>query len=104
MNPIFKAFCRVYQFAFYAAIPLLPYRNPEVLHSTEELIPVLKERGIQSLLLVTDGQLRRSGVTKQLETLLEQNQIRCAVYDGTNPNPTVKNVEAARGLYLERGC
>ena len=104
MNPIFKAFCRVYQFAFYAAIPLLPYRNPEVLHSTEELIPVLKERGIQSLLLVTDGQLRRSGVTKQLETLLEQNQIRCAVYDGTNPNPTVKNVEAARELYLERGC
>lgn len=29
MNPAKRIFCRAYQFAFHAALPLLPYREPE---------------------------------------------------------------------------
>lgn len=30
MNPAKRIFCRAYQFAFHAALPLLPYREPEL--------------------------------------------------------------------------
>lgn len=29
MNPLKKVYCRVFQFAFHAALPILPYREPE---------------------------------------------------------------------------
>ena len=33
MNPFFKVYCRIYQAAFHAALPVLPYREPEIFHS-----------------------------------------------------------------------
>ena len=37
MNILKKAYCRIYQAAFRVAIPLLPYREPQILHSCREL-------------------------------------------------------------------
>ena len=31
MNPIKKIYCRTYQQAFHMALPVLPYRKPEIL-------------------------------------------------------------------------
>ena len=104
MNPIQKVFCRVYQLVLRAALPLLPYREPELYDGVEELRPALDARGVRSVLLVTDAQLRRAGVTARLEQLLDQWGVACAVYDRTCPNPTVRNVEEARTMYVERGC
>ncbi len=104
MNPFKKAFCRVYQLAFYAAMPFLPYREPEIYRSVDDLIPLMKKLGVTSLLLVTDKGLRGAGLTTPLEALLKQSGISCAVYDGTRPNPTTENVEDAVRMYRERGC
>ena len=86
------------------AMPILPYREPEKFHTIYDLLPLLKEKHITSVLLVTDKQLRAAGVTKHLEQMLEKQRIRCAVYDNTRPNPTVYNVEEARKLYLQEKC
>jgi len=56
------------------------------------------------VLLVTDGMLRKQGITRQFEELLAKMKIRCAVYDKTRPNPTIDNVEEALRLYREREC
>lgn len=104
MNPIKKIYCRVFQSAFHAALPFLPYRNPEVFHSIEALPPLLKKLKIKSVLLVTDQQLRKNGITAPLEDLLGNEGIKCVVYYDTNPNPTVKNVESARELYVKENC
>ena len=85
-------------------MPILPYREPEKFHTIYDLLPLLKEKHITSVLLVTDKQLRAAGVTKHLEQMLEKQRIRCAVYDNTRPNPTVYNVEEARKLYLQEKC
>lgn len=37
MNVFKAAFCRVYQFGFRAAMPILPYREPEPLASVERI-------------------------------------------------------------------
>lgn len=64
----------------------------------------MKEKRISSVLLVTDPGLRKGGSTATLEALLAEQGVSCAVYDQTNANPTVKNVEAARAVYLEHRC
>ncbi|MBQ9994793.1 MAG: iron-containing alcohol dehydrogenase [Clostridia bacterium] len=104
MNVLKKIYCRVFQLAFRAAMPILPYRTPHILGSVSEISGELKKADIDSLLLVTDEFLYTSGSTKALETSLSENGIKCAVYSGTRPNPTVKNVEAAREIYVNQNC
>lgn len=99
-----RIYCRIYQTAFRAAIPLLPYRKPEIINGFPKLIPTLKEKNIACILLVTDTGIRKAGLTQTLEELLAVSGIRCVIYDKTTANPTVPNVEEARALYLAEGC
>ena len=104
MNPLKKIYCRCFQFAFRLAIPLMPYRKPQIFSTFSECVTELKSLGVTSLLLVTDSFLRKSGVTAGLETLLQEAGIACHVYDGTKPNPTVQNVEEATAMYRANSC
>ena len=104
MNPFVKFGCRLVQLCFRIAHPILPYREPEIYRSTADVVTVLQKNKIDAVLLVTDRGLRSAGVTAPLEEQLRAAHIRCAVYDQTNANPTVANVEAARRLYLRTDC
>lgn len=104
MNFFYKAFCRVYQGVFRLALPLLPYREPQCYDCVDELEGLMQRLQPQAVLLVTDKMLRQNGLTKDIEALLQKMRIRCVIYDGTQPNPTVANVEEARKMYLENGC
>lgn len=104
MNPFYKCFCRVYQFLFHLALPVLPYRNPKIISSIEDLPEELKKNGINRVLLITDNFLRLSGITASLEEKLADVGVHCSVYDGTRPNPTVENVEQAREMYISHNC
>ena len=104
MNVLQKAFCRTVQFCFRVAMPVLPYRDPEIFGSVKDVPQILKKKKKDCVLLVTDGFLKSSGATAQLEKALSDSGIRCVVYDKTRPNPTTENVEQARQLYLESGC
>ncbi len=100
MNPARKIYCRIFQKAFRIAIPLLPYRKPDILGSLDELPELFKSKGIKSVLLVTDKGIRGMGLTAKLETIMAEKGIKLAVYDSTVANPTTDNVEEARRLYL----
>ncbi|MEE0133429.1 MAG: iron-containing alcohol dehydrogenase [Treponema sp.] len=104
MNPLKKAYCRCFQLAFRLAIPLMPYRKPQIFSNFKECIEQLKSLGINAVLFVTDSFLRSSGATAELEALLQDSGIACQVYDGTKPNPTVQNVEESTALYRSHGC
>ena len=97
MNIFKKIYCRVFQTCFHLAIPLLPYRDPKILDSIEALPQEFAERKIKSVLLVTDPIIRK--LTGELETKLDNEGIKCVVYDKTNANPTVSNIEEALELY-----
>lgn len=104
MNLIQKMICRGVQLGFRLAMPLLPYKDPKVMERIEDMLPVLQSREIDSVLLITDEYLRASGMTAQTEQLLWKHHIRCYVYDGVCPNPTVENVEEAFAEYQRGGC
>ena len=102
MNVFKKIYCRIFQTCFHLAIPILPYRDPKILNSIEELPQEFAAKGISKVLLVTDPVIR--SLTGKLETLLPQNGIECLVYDKTNANPTVSNVDEALALYVGEKC
>lgn len=104
MNILKKAYCRIYQAAFRAAIPLLPYREPQILHSCRELPEALSGNSINNLMIVTDNGIVKFGLAAKVTAVLDEAGISYCVYDKTCPNPTVKNVEAALKLYKEHGC
>ncbi len=104
MNIILKAGCRMVQKIFRMAIPILPYRKPELLDSVSDISQILIKKKISSILLVTDEGLRKSGCTASLEAQLEGKGIVTTVYDKTQANPTVHNAEEAKSLYLEKKC
>ena len=104
MNPIKAIYCRSVQAVLRAALPVLPYREPQVFHSCGELSTVFQKENIRRVLIVTDAGIVRSGIAAQLEAVLDEDDISYAVYDQTRPNPTVVNVEQALSLYRRYRC
>ena len=56
------------------------------------------------MLIVTDKSIHGCGLIEPLKEALRAADIRFAIFDETVPNPTVRNVEDARSLYLNEGC
>lgn len=104
MNPLKKLWCRTYQTAFRIALPVMPYREPKVLTSLEQLGPLFAEKNIRRVLVVTDQGLVKAGVCAQLEQALKETGIDNAIYADVVPNPTTMNVEHARKIYKESGA
>lgn len=104
MNPIKAIYCRSVQAVLRAALPVLPYREPEVFRNCGELSTVFQKENIRRVLIVTDAGIVRSGIAAQLEAVLDEDDISYAVYDQTRPNPTVVNVEQALSLYRRYRC
>lgn len=104
MNPLKKIYCRIFQTAFKLALPLLPYRNPKILGSVKEIPALLEKKNCNTVLLITDGGIRKLGLTERLEKALADAGIPCIVYDRTVANPTTANVEEALNLYLSNNC
>ena len=104
MNLIQHICCRAYQGVFRAALPFLPYREPEILHRCEELPDTLKQHKIKKTLIVTDPGIVACGLMTKVTSVLAKEKISYSVYDQTSANPTVRNVEEALALYQKEHC
>ncbi len=104
MNVFKMAFCRIYQFFFRIAMPLLPYRKPELLSNLSDIPTVLSDKNIKSVLLVTDKNLLKTASAVALIRSITDKGIKLSVYDDTCPNPTVNNVEQAKQKFVTGDC
>ncbi|MDY4754871.1 MAG: iron-containing alcohol dehydrogenase [Candidatus Faecousia sp.] len=98
------AYCRIFQGAFRLALPVLPYREPEIIGGCADLVPVMEKEHIRCPLIVTDRGIVKHGLVAPLTDILERHGFRWGIYDRTQPNPTVDNVEQALNMYRELGC
>ena len=71
MNLFKKLYFRTFQTVFKFALPILPYREPKIIKTNDEVIEVLKNNKVESVLLVTDKGIRNLMLTKSLETAIE---------------------------------
>lgn len=97
-------FCRVFQAAFRIAIPVLPYREPQIVSACSELDKVIRKERIKSVLIVTDRGVAAYGLVQPVEQALKTSGVPYVIYDKTLPNPTVKNVEQALEQYKSNHC
>ncbi len=104
MNIIRKFGCRLYQKVFRLALPLLPYREPEILEGLDKISLLLKEKKLDSVLLVTDKKIRELGLTEFLENNIISSNIKLSVYDGVVPNPTISNIEEGLKIFNANRC
>ena len=104
MKQIEKAFCRTFQTAFRAALPVLPYRRPKALKNVSELSAALQKHGVARVLIVTDASITRLGLYDPLCRQLKADGIRFYIFDRTVANPTTDNVEDALQMYRASRC
>lgn len=98
------AYCRIFQTALRIALPILPYREPKIICSCQGLDQVIEKENISSILIVTDPGILQYRLIAPLERLLKSWDVPYAIYAGTQPNPTVENVEDALQAYRENHC
>ena len=104
MNIFKQIYCRTFQMAFRIMLPFLPYREPTILKTNNDVVNTLGEQNKTKVFFVTDKNIRGLGLTKALEDKLNKNNINVTVFDEVMPNPTVSAVENAYAKYLENNC
>jgi alcohol dehydrogenase len=104
---MYKLYCRMYQNAYRGASYLLPWRKPELIsgeNSVDRLPPLVKSKGIKSVLIVTDKGISSLGLLNGLLVQMEAEGLSYFVYDKTVPNPTIDNIEEALRIYQTNNC
>lgn len=104
MNQVKKIYCRGFQTALRIALPVLPYRDPELIGNLSQVPDILKKESCSNVLIVTDAGIRGLGLMTPLENALAAAEIPYVIYDKTVANPTTDNIAEAEALYLQSGC
>ena len=87
------------QFTYYAPTRLIVGRG-----TLGEIPNLLADRPEKKALIVTDAGLRQAGLIDRVTEVLEAAKIASAVFDGVEPNPPIRVVEACADQYREAGC
>ena len=106
-SKLFKMYCRAYQGIFRVAVNFLDWTEPQLIKgagSVKKLPEVVKKNGHDSVLVVTDKGLMGLHLLDGMFDGLDKSNVKYAVYDGTQPNPTINNIEDARQMYVDNNC
>ena len=102
-----KAFFRVYQQTFRVAMCVFDWSEPTLLEgpgAIKKLPEFIKSKGLDKVLVVTDKGLMGIHLLDSLFEELEKAGVEYVIYDGTQPNPSIENIEDARQLYVDNNC
>ncbi|RJG40297.1 L-threonine dehydrogenase [Motilimonas pumila] len=69
-----------------------------------QAMDAIKSHGFKKGLIVTDNVLVQMGMVKQVTDLLSQRDIATFVFYGTQPNPTIGNVNAGLAMLQQNQC
>lgn len=104
---MYKMYCRIYQGIFKFVSYFLPWRQPELLegeNSLSKLPKLIKSKGIECVLVVTDKVIASLGLMDKMLSGFNEESIKYIVYDRTVPNPTIDNIEEALDIYKTNNC
>ncbi|MCG3884500.1 L-threonine dehydrogenase [Photobacterium leiognathi] len=69
-----------------------------------EAVGAIKGHGFKKALIVTDAVLNKIGTVSAVTKYLDDAEIEYVIYDQTQPNPTIKNVDDGLKLLKENNC
>lgn len=98
---------RIVQFFLYIGKAFIKWRTPELLKgagSSGTLVYNIKARGIDNVLVVTGPNITKRGLADDMYRSFEKNNISYSIYNKTQNNPTIENVEEGYNIYTENNC
>lgn len=107
MSAINNAYCRVFQQSFKYGMCFLDWSEPELLEGSGAVLKLpelIKSKKLNKVLVVTDKTLMQIKLLDPMLAALKAQAIDYVIYDGTQVNPTIDNIEEARQLYLDEKC
>ena len=102
-----KCWYRTYQKVLKIAMCFMDWSEPELLEgdgAVLELPSFIKNKGINKVLVVTDKGLMGLHLLDPMFEELKKVNVEFVVFDGVQPNPTIKNIEDCKDMYIENGC
>lgn len=96
-----RLFDRLYQGVLFIVRPLLPWREPKLLKTYDELASVLKAQHKKRVFIVLDANLEKLGIHNRLLESLKSHEIQYFIFSEVTPNPTIKQVEKGLSHYLD---
>ena len=106
-NKLHTMGCRAFHYTMKAGNYVLGYREPALLKGSGAILQLpelLKKKGIDDILFVTDPVLLKLGLPDSLLKAFDEAGIRYTVFSGVDPNPTSDNVEEGLRKYLANAC
>ena len=94
-----KPLDRITQGIFYVVRPLLPWREPTLLRTYEELTQILTNKKISKVFIVVDKNLEKMKLHHALLEKLTNHKIQFTTFSEVTPNPTISQVEKALVAY-----
>ncbi len=104
---ISKIYCKIFQAVMKIANYFLGYRMPEYISgpgSIEKLPGLMKAKGANNALVVTDSNLVKLGIMDPMLKALDDAGLNYSVFSDLAVNPTTKNVEEGYKVYVANNC
>ncbi len=105
MNIIPRVMIRIFHQITGIAIRFLNFPKPDIIvgqGSMGRLVDQIKKDKVEKILVVTDANIHKLGLLKELIEELEKKEIKIAIFNGVNPNPTIKNIDEAYQMYIDQ--
>ena len=102
-----KFFCRSFQVVMKCANYFLGYRTPDTIigqGSVLKLPSIIKNKGVNKVLLVTDNGLLKLGIPNGLIETMEKENLAYEIFSDLQLNPTDENVEAGFKVFKDNDC
>ena len=61
MNIISKMYCRIFQFCFHLALPILPYREPKIYKNVADIVKLLKKNKY-FVMKISDSKMKKKKI------------------------------------------
>lgn len=109
MDKLRQIFYRIYQqgFKLVMGTNLFDWSEPKLFEGSgavRKLPGFIKEKNLKRILIVTDKGLMGIHLLDPMLEEFKNAGVDYVLFDGVQPNPTIRNIEEARKIYLENGC
>ncbi len=104
MKLIQKINVRIFNYTMAFAEYFLIWKEPTVLKSYDEMISDFKTKKVTNVLIVSDQNVYKFGLTKIVEEELKKANINYVLYLDVTPNPTFKNIYDGLDVYKKNNC
>ena len=102
-----KCYYRINQRILMLAMCFFNWKEPSLLEgegAVLKLPKLIKDKGLNKVLVVTDKGLMNLHMLDPLFKELEKEKIEYVIYDDVKPNPTIPNIEACKDIYISNKC